>query len=147
MNKLLTFALAGIVGLSASAQDGEPMVSALDVRPAIDLQLADFLWANRLIVVFADTELDPAFQKQIALLLEHPNDLIVRDVIVITDTNPATPSAIRRKLRPRGFGLVLVDKDGLVKLRKPAPWDVREISRSIDKTELRRQEVRDRLEN
>ena len=34
--------------------------------------------------------------------------------------------------------------DGTILLRKPAPWDVREISRSIDKLPLRKQEVRDR---
>ena len=34
-----------------------------------------------------------------------------------------------------------MDKDGQVKLRKPFPWDVREISRAIDKFPLRRQEI------
>ena len=40
--------------------------------------------------------------------------------------------------------LALIDKDGGVKLRKPFPWDVREITRSIDKMPLRQQELRDR---
>ncbi len=40
--------------------------------------------------------------------------------------------------------LVLVGKDGSVYLRKPFPWDVRELSRSIDKMPLRQQEMRDR---
>ncbi|MCE8468096.1 DUF4174 domain-containing protein, partial [Rhodovulum sulfidophilum] len=31
-----------------------------------------------------------------------------------------------------------------IKFRKPMPWNVREISRSIDKIPLRQQEVRDR---
>jgi hypothetical protein len=39
--------------------------------------------------------------------------------------------------------MVLVGKDGQIKLRKPLPWDVREISRVIDKTPLRQQELRD----
>lgn len=51
---------------------------------------------------------------------------------------------MRQRLRPRGFMLVLIGKDGGVKLRKPVPWDVREISRSIDKFPLRQQEIRDR---
>ena len=49
--------------------------------------------------------------------------------------------AIRAKLRPRGFSLVLIDKDGEAKLRKPLPWDVREITHAIDKFPLRRQEI------
>ena len=52
-------------------------------------------------------------------------------------------SDVRTALRPRAFGMVLIDKDGVIKLRKPSPWDVREIARSIDKTALRQQEVRD----
>jgi hypothetical protein len=40
--------------------------------------------------------------------------------------------------------LALLAKDGTVMLRKPFPWNVREISRSIDKLPLRQQEIRDR---
>jgi len=64
---------------------------------------------------------------------------------VLTDTDPAAKSALRTALRPRGFGLVLIDKDGEVKLRKPAPWSTREISRSIDKWPTRQQEIREKL--
>ncbi len=39
--------------------------------------------------------------------------------------------------------MVIVDKDSRVLLRKPSPWDVREITRAIDKTPLRQQELRD----
>ena len=46
-------------------------------------------------------------------------------------------------LRPRGFGLVVMGKDGRVAQRKPTPWSVREISRAIDKLPLRQQELRD----
>ncbi len=147
MKQMLALVFGGFLGLSASAQDASaPVESApvvLDVRAASDATLAEFIWLNRLIVVFADTNRDPAFQKQMELLLERPAELIARDVVVITDTDPANPSDIRRKLRPRGFGFVLIDKDGGVKLRKPLPWDVREISRSIDKTPLRQQEIRE----
>ena len=67
-------------------------------------------------------------------------------MIIITDTDPAARSPLRQELRPRGFGLVLVGKDGRVALRKPAPWDVRELTRSIDKMPLRQQEIRERTE-
>jgi len=39
-----------------------------------------------------------------------------------------------------------MDKDGGVKLRKPSPRTVREISRTIDQTPMRLQEVEDRRE-
>ena len=44
-------------------------------------------------------------------------------------------------LRPEGFSLVLIDKDGQVKQRKPVIWDTREISRAIDKFPSRRTET------
>ncbi len=43
--------------------------------------------------------------------------------------------------------LVIMGLDGGVKLRKPFPWDVREISRSIDKMPLRRREIREKKRN
>ena len=54
---------------------------------------------------------------------------------------PAASSPWRRQLNPRGFSLVMLDKDGQVKQRKPSPWSVREITRAIDKFPLRLQEI------
>ena len=111
---------------------------------AKDLVLEDFLWQARPVVVFAQSPNDLQFQRQIELLTARIDELAERDVIIITDTNPDELSEIRRELRPRGFMLALVGKDGQIKLRKPAPWDVRELSRSIDKMPMRQQEIRDR---
>jgi hypothetical protein len=35
-------------------------------------------------------------------------------------------------------------KDGTIYLRKPSPWDVREIGRTIDKLPMRQDEIRER---
>ena len=110
---------------------------------AAEIDLDDLKWVARPVVVFADTELNPAFQEQVDLLEERLSELADRDVILITDTDPDARSELRTKLRPRGFMLVLIGKDGGVKLRKPFPWDVRELTRSIDKMPLRQQEIRD----
>ena len=66
------------------------------------------------------------------LLAALPEELAVRDVVVITDTDPAAMSSTRTALRPRGFMLALIAKDGTVNLRKPFPWDVRELTRAIE---------------
>ena len=102
------------------------------------------MWNARVLVVFADTPADPRFIKQMQMIEERPSDLIGRDVVVLTDTAPGESSEARQKLRPRGFALVLIDKDGDVKLRKPSPWHTREIARSIDKTPLRLDEIREK---
>jgi hypothetical protein len=77
------------------------------------------------------------------LLEARLDEIAARDVVLITDTSPDERSDIRRKLRPRGFMLTLIGKDGAIKLRKPFPWDVRELTRSIDKMPMRLQELRE----
>lgn len=113
----------------------------LTVLPAAEAEPAEFLWQARPVVIFANTAADPAFVEQLAALRRDPAPLILRDVVVITDTDPAAASIWRRQLRPEGFSLVLMDKDGQVKQRKPVPWSVREITRAIDKFPLRLQEI------
>ena len=107
------------------------------------LTLDMFKWIARPLVIFADSPADPRFIQQMEYIDARFADLMDRDVVVIVDTDPAARSAIRTELRPRGFDLVLIGKDGLKYLRKPLPWDVREISRSIDKMPLRQQELKD----
>ncbi|KAA9009918.1 DUF4174 domain-containing protein [Histidinibacterium aquaticum] len=133
--------------------DAEPdPMTALDrwraapttVFDAAEISLDDFMWEARPIVVFADSPNDPNFRRQMQLIENRPEDLAERDVLVVTDTDPSAESDIRQRLRPRGFMLALIGKDGQVKLRKPLPWDVRELSRSIDKMPLRQQEIDDR---
>ncbi|MEO9650697.1 MAG: DUF4174 domain-containing protein [Roseobacter sp.] len=109
-----------------------------------EVDLTQFKWKKRPVVVFADSELDPAFLEQMELLQARPDELIARDIVVITDTSPDPLSNLRRKLRPRNFMLVLMSKDGTVNVRKPFPWDVREISRSVDKMPTRKREIRER---
>lgn len=131
---------APVVVGSVDAWREDPTV----VLSAVDVELDDFLWVARPVVVFADTEADPAFQEQISYLAARMDALAERDVVVLTDTDPAAMSDIRRQLRPRGFMMAILGKDGGVKLRKPFPWDVRELTRTIDKMPLRQQEIRDR---
>lgn len=146
MRPLLALVLTAFLPLAAAATDGTDPVADGYIRPVGDSDLSEFLWINRVLVVFADTPADPRFQKQISMLQEGRAMMETRDVVVLTDTDPAARSPARKKLRPRGFQLVWVDKDGVVKLRKPFPWSVRELSASIDKTPMRDQEVRDRRE-
>lgn len=117
---------------------------ALASLPAETVVLADLLYKNRPMVVFADSPDDPSFIRQMELLAQNPGDLQDREVVIIVDTAPNPPSQIRQRFRPRGFSLVLIDKDGQVALRKPLPWDTREITHAIDKFPSRRIEILER---
>lgn len=140
---VLSAFLAATGALAQAAETETDAAIALPVQSSDDVVLDDMLWLQRPLVIFADSKLDPRFAKQMELLGALPHELVERDVVVITDTDPAAKSALRQKLRPRGFMMVLIGKDGLVYLRKPSPWSVREISASIDKLPLRQQEIRD----
>lgn len=144
MKHLLALVIAGFFPFQALAGDAAAVAPADLIRPAGETELSEFQWLKRPIVVFAETPADPRFADQIQLLERDLAALLERDVIVLTDTDPAAMSPIRRQLRPRGFMLVLIAKDGTVHLRKPFPWSVRELSRSIDKMPLRQREIRER---
>jgi hypothetical protein len=133
---------------AALAENGVDAVAAWQadrtrIFDASEVSLADFAWVARPVVIFADTPADPRFQQQMRYIAERPDVLALRDVVVIVDTDPSARSSARTTLRPRGFMLALLTKEGTVFQRKPAPWDVREISRSIDKLPQRQQEIRD----
>ncbi len=150
MNTFSTFLLAiAAVALPLSVFAADDTTAAETpkeevILEASDVVLEDFLWIKRPVVVFADSPADPRFVQQMQFLTRELDELVLRDVVIITDTDPAAQSALRTKLRPRGFMLVLIGKDGEVKLRKPLPWSVRELSRTIDKMPIRQQEIRDR---
>lgn len=138
---------------AAAAQEAEPgplseiwEANKTAVFDANAIDIDEVIWVARPIVVFADSPNDPRFTQQMELLADRPEFLAERDVIIVTDTDPDAKSDLRLRLRPRGFALVIMGKDGEIELRKPAPNDIREITRSIDKTPSRIQEVKDRRE-
>jgi hypothetical protein len=153
MKALIPLALIALfAATTVSADEVDPQDTVIErwqedpaqVFDAADITLADLQWLARPVVVFADTPNDPRFRQQMDLLLASMDQLTERDVILITDTDPAARTSVRAALRPRGYALTVVDKDGRVLQRKPELWSVRELTRSIDRTPLRQQEIRDR---
>ena len=103
--------------------------------------LENFEWTQRPIVIFANSDKDPNFISQMEFLSEDLSALEERDIIVLVDTEPSHSTSLRKRLRPHGFAFILIGKDGQVKLRKPSPWNIREIARVIDKMPIRQQEI------
>lgn len=133
---------------SSAAQDATTPAVAVDraeaeARTAAEMPptLDELLWVARPLVVFADSANDPRFRQQIQALEERGPDLEDRGVFILTDTDPAARGALRQELRPRGFGLVLIDTDGTVVQRRPSVTSAREIINLIDRLPSRRQET------
>ncbi|MGI3183454.1 DUF4174 domain-containing protein [Nioella aestuarii] len=149
MRAVLSILLALTLALPGAAQEADTPAEAEDAPPVLQIidavesgiTLEELTWVSRPIVIFAETDRDPRFQDQIDLLLERPGPLLERDVVIVIDSDPAAESPIRQALRPRGFSLVIIQRDGRVALRKPNPWDVREIMRAIDNLPMRIEEM------
>jgi len=140
-------ALLSAAAVASAQQDAGARVPTVTVQLATEIveaaepDLEALLWVARPLVVFADTVNDPRYVQQLAMFEAGRAELEDRRVIVLTDTDPAANGPLRRALRPRGFGLVLIDTDGSVVQRRPAPTSVRELTGTIDRLPSRREET------
>ena len=141
MTRVYILVLSLFLPIAAVAEEVRGGGIVIDAR---GVTLAEFQWIKRPVLVFADSPNDPSFRRQIELIEADSAQLAEYDVVVIADADPAAHSLLRERFRPRGFGLILLDKDGQVKIRKPLPWHVREITNAIDKFPLTREEMLER---
>jgi hypothetical protein len=141
MPRLVALLAALLVTLPATAQESIAVVATEVEAPADDRSLEELKWVARPLVVFADTPDDPRFIQQMRMLAADPDPLTERNVVIRSDADPAANGPLRTQLRPRGFGLVLIDVDGRVAQRRPVPTSVREIVNMIDRMPSRREEI------
>ena len=117
---LLALAIAATAGFPASnparAQDAGPdLVVVPETAPEAtvtgaeaaaggftvlrgDVDLGQFMWIARPLVIFADTPDDPRYAEQMRLLALRPTDLAARDVLVVADTDPAAATGLRARV-------------------------------------------------
>ena len=138
MKFITSILFAAVCATRVVASDADSIF--IDVTPSTDI--STYEWQNRVLVIFANSERDPRFQDQLALINAQIDALRERDVMVAIDADPTMKSKLRTTFRPNGFMILLIGKDGHKALRKPFPWDIREISRNIDKMPMRQQEMR-----
>jgi hypothetical protein len=108
---------------------------------ADDDPIAAYKWEARPVIIFADSEKDPRFQRQVANLSSRSDDMTERDVVILMDTDPSAGSALRQMFRPRDFQIILIGKDGEIKLRRPHPITAEDLNRQIDRMPMRRREM------
>ena len=96
-------------------------------------EIRNLIWEKRPVLVFSNSHLDPNLKQQIKMFDSDPNALLSRDVQVFVDDTLEPNSNLRKRFRPKGFLIILIGKDGQIKLRKNTPWSAREITRVIDK--------------
>jgi|GEM_PF-1327235 len=118
------------------------------------INLARYRWKSRVLIVFGPHAEDERFLTQMEELADRAKDLKSRDVVVLPvlargKAGVATrrDGAILRELfaaEPRHFRVVLIGKDGSVKLREEFPLDANRLFDVIDAMPMRQQEMKAR---
>lgn len=140
--RFFTLVFIAVAGFSNAgmAQETRPF----DPIDAQETTLEEHKWISRLILLFAARPEDPQILRQLEMLEAEWPALDARDVEIIVDTDPDSLSDARSVIRPHGFMMVLMAKDGTIAQRKPRPWSARELIRAIDKMPLRLEEEKER---
>lgn len=129
-------------------------VFGIDVDPIEGgASLADFEWRYRVLVIFPDND-HAAATRQASLLLADADGLRERDLIVLElgrtevrtlfgPEHDLNPQALRYDLdvTEGAFALLLVGKDGAVKLRSDEVVPLTEIFQLIDQMPMRKREA------
>ena len=140
-------AIIAVVAFSAGASQSE-------LEGAVDL--SQYEWKNRLVFVFAPTREEPSFHTFHESLMAREADVADRDLVVfeLLESGPSTRDgesldpAAARLLRERfgvpdgAFSIILVGKDGGVKLDRQQRTSLEEIFALIDSMPMRQHEMR-----
>jgi hypothetical protein len=138
--------IAGVGALSILAGE-EAVPMNVDFEP--------FKWKNRLLLVFAPDSSHPLLQSLQGDISTRKHEVDDRDLVVFeilgvgtskrdgTRLDPHTAASLRKQfdISPKAFSLILVGKDGRVKLRRNDPVKLEEIFRLIDSMPMRQEEM------
>jgi hypothetical protein len=122
------------------------------------IELKNFQWKNRLLLIFAPSADDFAYQSLATGLNTQKAEVGDRDFLIgeifesgasqyaNTPLHPQSTEALRKRFAARNglFTVILIGKDGEVKLRREASVQLAEIFSLIDSMPMRRQEMRER---
>ncbi|KAM3089936.1 DUF4174 domain-containing protein [Phormidesmis sp. 146-35] len=151
----IVFPLAILLGFLLLQGQAAPQSTSLPKRTAMDLD--QYQWKNRLLLIFAPSESSADYRSQLQFLKAQQSQLVDRNLLLIRvfkETGFVGDQAINSEaiaqLRKRygiqsdEFRIILVGKDGTEKRRETAPTAMNAIYRQIDQMPMRRQEMSDR---
>jgi hypothetical protein len=124
------------------------------------MDFTQFQWKNRLLFIFAQDDSDPLFKDLKSQIVAQKAEVDDRDLIVFElpaqgparmNTSPLDQKeadSIRNHFAApsNAFSLILVGKDGGIKLKRSDQVDLREIFGLIDSMPMRQREMRQKSE-
>lgn len=129
--------------------------SLLTTQPeaSIERTLTSNQWKKRIVIISAPTAHQSAFLQQKQLLADEAAGLSERDILVVDapmdQMNPTDKAYLQTRLglEPGRFSILLIGKDGGVKIREVKPVPARTLFATIDGMPMRRQEMRQSKKN
>ena len=122
------------------------------------VDLKAYQWKNRLLILFAPSEDDPVYQSFKEQLERRNQEVQERDLLIfhVPETGEGRVAHLplnkdqvvflrkRFSILPGQLIVILIGKDGEVKLRGELPLELSEIFSVIDAMPMRRREIRER---
>ncbi|MFW2545226.1 DUF4174 domain-containing protein [Primorskyibacter sp. 2E107] len=140
MPKPFTRALALLSGIMVSPALAADLIRPL---PSDRANLDDLRWQARPVLIFAPSGTDEDFRRQMRLFDAVRAGLAERDIVVFADTAPKAGGLLRQRFGIEGFQVLLVGKDGGVKLSQSSPLAPDTLFATIDAMPMRRQEMQE----
>jgi len=123
--------------------------------PVPEFDLDALRWKHRILLLFSPSESDSSFRLQKQDLASRTEEVIERDLVILEILehgesrtsqeilSKETAESIRNRFKARSgrFQVLLIGKDGGVKLRSEQPVPVQDILGLIDSMPMRRQEM------
>ena len=120
--------------------------------------LSRYTWKNRLLLLFAPSRSHPYYESLQQALMERSADATDRDMVVFeilasgpsridgAEIDSRTSHSLREKFQipPQGFSVILIGKDGRIKLKRGEQTNLEDIFGLIDSMPMRREEIRQR---
>jgi hypothetical protein len=124
-------------------------------KEALSMDLTQFKWKNRLLFLFAEDANDPFFKNLQSQIMDQKDEVADRDLIVFEvpaqgparmNTSPLDrmeADSIRNHFDIPGntFSLILVGKDGGIKLKRKDRVDLSDVFGLIDSMPMRQREM------
>ncbi|OUJ74226.1 DUF4174 domain-containing protein [Hymenobacter crusticola] len=116
-------------------------------HPSLAETLRASRWQKRIVLLYAPTSDNAEFKQQKSLLAQEQGATRSRDIqvleLVATQLSAADKQYLQQQVKvdPAQFAVLLIGKDGGVKLRQKEALTTQELFGTIDKMPMRRQEM------
>jgi hypothetical protein len=155
-NPVLSALLAGCLALATAGCPEKSGEQTMDSPRVEEVDMRDYLWENRPVLVFGPAENDVRYRRQMQEFVGQDAELQDRDIVLFAlpwdgprsiDGQSLTASASdplwqQFEVATDSFAVILVGKDGGVKLRSEEPVAVARIFDVIDAMPMRQAEMR-----